>query len=114
MVADYIPDIGDVVWLTLDPTKGHEQQGRRPFLVLTPSAYNDKTSLAVGCPVTNEAKGYPFEVAITGARGVAGVVLADQVKSVDWRSRRAELVGRLDAKTLQRVRAFIKRLLSIA
>jgi len=108
-----VPDIGEVVWLTLDPTRGHEQQGRRPFLVLTPKGYNDKTSLVVGCPVTNEAKGYPFEVSVSGTADVTGVILADQVKSLDWRARQADLKGRVDLKTVQLVRSLVKRLLNI-
>lgn len=111
MVANYIPDIGDVVWLTLDPTKGHEQQGRRTFLVLTPTGYNDKTSLCVGCPVTNKAKGYPFEIAVSGTQDVTGVVLSDQVKSLDWRARNADFIAKVDMKTVQSVLALVKRLL---
>ena len=113
MVADYIPDVGDVVWLTLDPTKGHEQQGRRPFLVLTPRGYNDKTSLAVGCPITNHAKGYPFEVILSGSKHLTGVVLSDQVKSLDWRFRQAQFKARADSNTVQSVRSLVKRLLGI-
>jgi mRNA interferase MazF len=99
--------------LTLDPTKGHEQQGRRTFLVLTPKSYNEKTSLAVGCPITNKTKGYPFEVAVSGIAAVTGVVLADQVKSLDWRARQADFIASLDAATVARVRVYIKTLLRI-
>ena len=106
----YTPDTGDVVWLTLDPTVGHEQQGRRPALILTPRAYNARTSLAVCCPVTNQAKGYPFEVAIKG-QNVTGVVLVDQVKRLDWVTRRADLKGTVDQGTLSDVRALLKTLL---
>lgn len=92
MVAGYIPDRGDAVWLHFDPQSGHEQRGRRPALVLSPASYNGKVGLAILCPVTSRAKGYPFEVALPAASGVDGVVLADQVKNLDWRARKAELI----------------------
>ena len=110
--APYVPDVGEVVYLTLDPTKGHEQAGRRPALVLTPRRYNARTALVVCCPMTMQVKGYPFEVPVTGVGAVAGgVVLADQVKSLDWVQRRASLLGRVDDATLARVRALLKALL---
>jgi mRNA interferase MazF len=85
----YVPDRGDVVWLEFDPQAGHEQAGHRPALVLSPSAYNRRSGLMLCCPITSRVKGYPFEVALAGKRGLSGVVLADQVKSLDWRARRA-------------------------
>ena len=84
----YIPERGDAVWITLDPQAGHEQAGRRPALVLSPAAYNGRVSLALFCPITNQVKGYPFEVAVPRGLRVSGVVLADQVKSLDWRARK--------------------------
>uniref|UniRef100_E6Q6J3 Toxin of the ChpA-ChpR toxin-antitoxin system,endoribonuclease n=1 Tax=mine drainage metagenome TaxID=410659 RepID=E6Q6J3_9ZZZZ len=110
---DDAPDEGDVIWLTLDPTLGHEQQGRRPFLVLTPRGYNQKTSLVLGCPITSKSKGYPFEVRVSGVDALAGVALADQLKSLDWRVRRAEIAGRVDVATTDAVRSLVKRLLAI-
>ncbi len=89
--GSYVPDRGDVVWISLNPQAGHEQAGRRPALVLSPFAYNRKVGLAILCPITTQIKGYPFEVAIPDGLPVAGVVLSDQVKSLDWRERRAEL-----------------------
>jgi mRNA interferase MazF len=83
------------VWLHFDPRSGHEQGGRRPALVLSPASYNGKVGLAILCPVTSRAKGYPFEVALPSGSGVEGVVLADQLKSLDWRARHAELIGRM-------------------
>jgi mRNA interferase MazF len=83
----YVPSRGDVVWVTLDPQTGHEQRGRRPALVLSPQAYNGKVGLALLCPITSQVKGYPFEVAIPEGLSVTGVVLADQVKSMDWTAR---------------------------
>jgi mRNA interferase MazF len=86
--ARYVPDRGDAVWITLDPQEGREQAGRRPALVLSPAAYNGKVGLALLCPITNQAKGYPFEVAVPTGLRVSGVVLADQIKSLDWRARK--------------------------
>ena len=86
------PDRGDVVWITLAPDAGHEQAGRRPAIVLTPAAYNAKVGLALMCPITSRIKGYPFEVAIPAGLPVTGVVLSDQVKSLDWRARQAERI----------------------
>ncbi len=85
----YIPDRGDAVWITLDPQAGHEQMGRRPALVLSPAAYNDRVGLALFCPITGQAKGYPFEVEVPPGLAVTGVVLADHVKSLDWQARKA-------------------------
>ena len=99
----YVPERGDVVWITLSPQAGHEQAGRRPAVVLSPAAYNGKVSLAVLCPVTTQVKGYPFEVRIPEGLAVSGVVLADQVKSLDWRAREAEFACRLPAETMQEV-----------
>lgn len=105
------PDRGDVVWLDFTPQAGHEQAGRRPGLVHSPAAYNRKVGLALVCPITTRAKGYPFEVAIPAERPVAGVVLADQVKSIDWRARRAKIIDRLDASTVARTLALLRALL---
>ena len=84
------PDRGDVVWVSLNPQAGHEQAGRRPALVISPVSYNAKTGLALLCPITSRVKGYPFEVQIPEGLPISGVVLADQVKSLDWQVRRAE------------------------
>jgi mRNA interferase MazF len=86
------PNRGDVVWLSLDPQAGHEQAGRRPALVLSPVAYNGPVGLALVCPVTNRPKGYPFEVPLPDGLVVTGVVLADHVKCLDWRSRKATFI----------------------
>jgi mRNA interferase MazF len=87
------PDRGQLVWLTFSPQAGHEQAGRRPALVLSPRSYNAKVGLMLCCPITSRAKGYPFEVALPEGAALAGVVLADQVESLDWRARAAEVVG---------------------
>jgi len=89
-MAAYVPQSGDVIWITLDPQAGHEQAGRRPAVVLSPGAYNGKAGLAILCPITGQVKGYPFEVRIPDGLPVRGVILADQVKSLDWQVRRAE------------------------
>src|SRR4030066_1283987 len=96
----YVPRCGDVVWITLNPQSGQEQAGRRPALVLSPESYNGKTGLAIFCPVTNQIKGYPFEVLIPEGLPVAGAILADQAKSLDWRERKAELIYALPSKTI--------------
>jgi mRNA interferase MazF len=88
----YIPDRGDIVWLTLNPQLGHEQSGRRPAAVLSPKRYNHKAGLAIFCPITTKIKGYPFEVLLPDGLPISGAVLSDQVKSLDWRARKAEFV----------------------
>jgi mRNA interferase MazF len=109
----YVPDTGDLVWLDFNPPRGREQSGRRPALVLSPAAYNEKTSLALVCPVTSRTKGYPFEVTLPPGLEVAGVVLADHVKSLDWKEHRAELAGRVPAEVLSEVLARLAALLGL-
>jgi mRNA interferase MazF len=96
----YVPDAGDLVWISFDPQAGREQAGRRPALVLSPASYNRKSSLALLCPVTSRAKGYPFEVPLPAGLSIAGVILVDQIKSLDWRDRRAERAGRVPSPVL--------------
>lgn len=91
----YIPDRGDIVWISFNPQAGHEQSGRRPALVLSPAAYNKKVGLAIFCPITSKVKGYPFEVVIPEGLKASGAIISDQVKSLDWKAREAELVDRL-------------------
>lgn len=88
----YVPERGDIVWLTFNPQAGHEQAGRRPALVLSPVAYNKKVGLAIFCPVTNQVKGYPFEVLIPRGLKISGAILTDQVKSLDWKIRNVEFI----------------------
>jgi mRNA interferase MazF len=99
----YIPDRGDLVWITFNPQAGHEQAGRRPALVISPASYNGKVGLALLCPVTSQVKGYPFEVPVPEALNVRGVILADQVKSLDWRVRQAERAAVLPKAALEEV-----------
>lgn len=97
------PDRGDVVWITLDPQVGHEQRGRRPALVLSPRTYNARVGLGLFCPITSQAKGYPFEVPLPAGLPVSGVVLADQVRSMDWRGRDARPFGRVPREVIAHV-----------
>ena len=99
MVTRYVPERGDVVWLNFTPQAGHEQAGHRPALVLSPAAYNGKTGLMLCCPITSQVKGYPFEVQLSPDAGVRGVVLSDQVKSLDWRARQARRKGAVSKRT---------------
>jgi len=109
----YVPEAGDLVWLTFDPQRGREQRGRRPALILSPRLYNARAQLAVACPITSHAKGYPFEVPVTGTDGIVGVVLADHLKSLDWKERRAEFAGKLPAPAMADVRDRVRVLLSL-
>ena len=113
MPKSYIPDAGDIVWLEFDPQAGREQAGHRPALVLSPASYNDKVSLAVCCPLSTKAKGYPFEVAVEIGK-TKSVVLSDQVKSLDWREREAKFKSKVSPSQLKQVRENIKALLSIS
>jgi mRNA interferase MazF len=113
MAAPYVPDEGDIVWLNFTPQSGHEQAGRRPAVVLSPKAYNRRAGLAVCVPVTNQIKGYPFEVVLSGA-GATGAALADQVKSLDWQARQAERKGTATMAELAEIRAKIKSLLQLS
>jgi mRNA interferase MazF len=98
-----VPRRGDVVWLTFNPQAGHEQAGRRPAVVLSPLSYNAKVGLALLCPITSQVKGYPFEVSIPDGLPVAGAVLADQLKSLDWRARDAAFVCTLPTTATREV-----------
>ena len=102
-VRSYIPQCGDVVWITLTPQAGHEQAGRRPAVVLSPEDYNRKTGLAILCPITSQIKSYPFEGLLPAGLPVAGAILSDQVKNLDWRARNAELICTLPTETISEV-----------
>ncbi|MBC7294470.1 MAG: endoribonuclease MazF, partial [Thermoleophilia bacterium] len=105
---DYVPDRGDVVWLRFEPQAGHEQSGRRPALVVSPKAYNGKVGLALLCPITSKVKGYPFEVPLPAGSKIGGVVLSDQVKSLDWRARQAQYIYAAPAEVVAEVIARIQ------
>ncbi|MGB9825412.1 MAG: endoribonuclease MazF [Desulfofundulus sp.] len=114
MVSDkksYIPKRGDIVWLQFNSQAGHEQAGRQPALVVSPRVYNEKVGLALFCPITTKIKGYPFEVELPEKLKVSGAVLADQIKSLDWRARRAEFACRDPAEVLAETLAKIRTLI---
>ena len=111
MIKEYVPERGDIVCINLNPQAGHEQAGRRPVVVFSPSTYNDKVGLALMCPVTSQVKGYPFEVQIPAGSKVQGVILADQVKNLDWRARKAEYICCLDDNTISEVLGKLNTLL---
>ena len=110
-MSAYVPDRGHVVWLDFDPQAGREQAGRRPAFVLSPASYNGRVGLALLCPVTSRVKGYPFEVALPDGLPVSGVVLADQVKSLDWRRRQADFAAEVPDATVEEVRRKVLALL---
>ena len=107
----YVPERGDAIWINFNPQAGHEQSGRRPAIVLSPHSYNGKVGLCLLCPITNKAKGYPFEVSIPADLAVTGVVLSDQAKSLDWRVRNAEFIVQLPESITNEVLKKLKSLL---
>jgi mRNA interferase MazF len=109
----YVPDAGDLVWLTFDPQAGHEQRGRRPALILSPRIYNSKARLAIACPITSQAKGYPFEVPLPPGDKISGVILADHVKNVDWQARNIAFEAKVHADILTEVRERLRVLLGL-
>ena len=108
----YAPHRGEAVWLTFDPQAGHEQSGRRPAVVLSPESYNRRTGLAIFCPITNQVKGYPFEVVLPEDVPVSGAVLADQVRSLDWRARKAGRICDLAPEIMDELLGKLETLLS--
>jgi mRNA interferase MazF len=109
--AAFVPDAGDFIWLTFDPQTGREQAGRHPALVLSPKIYNARSGLALACPITTHVKGYPFEVTVPAGCGATGVILADHLKSIDWKVRCAERLGRCTDEVMEEVRAKLAPLL---
>ena len=110
-MARFIPRRGDLVWLEFDPQAGHEQAGRRPALVISHDSYNAKVGLALLCPITTSSKGYPFEVTVPTGLPVRGVILADQIRNLDWNARKSKLIGRIDSNTLDEVLAKVHALI---
>ncbi len=106
MVAKYIPNRGDIVWVNFNPTRGREQTGKRPALVLSPKSYNVKSSLVIACPITSKVKGYPFEVQII-TNEIEGVVLVDQIKSLDWRERKVVFVQKAPKAALKKTQRLL-------
>lgn len=109
----YCPKRGDVVWISFNPQAGHEQAGHRPALVLSPQSYNRKVGLVILCPLTNQVKGYPFEVRIPEGLKASGAVLSDQLKSMDWRARKASLLCRVPEGTVRDVLSKVGTLLDL-
>ncbi|MGA2264139.1 MAG: type II toxin-antitoxin system PemK/MazF family toxin [Acidobacteriota bacterium] len=107
------PGRGDIVWVDFDPQAGHEQAGRRPALIISRRSYNQKVSLALLCPITNQRKGYPFETPLPKGLEIAGVVLADQIKSMDWRARRIEFCCEVPMATVLDVLGKAQSLLAV-
>ena len=103
MSKKYFPDRGDAVWLSFSPKAGHEQSGRRPAVVVSPKSYNKKVGLGLFCPITSQIKGYPFEVRIPADISISGVVLSDQIKSLDWRVRNAQFISNLPVSTMSEI-----------
>lgn len=110
---NYIPQRGDIVWLNFQPQAGKEQSGRRPSVVLSNSNYNKIVGLAILCPITSKEKGYPFEVALPDKFPISGVILVDQVKSLDWRIRKAEFIGKLDTITMDKILGLLGKIIEI-
>ena len=106
----YIPDRGDIIWLESDPQKGHEQKGRRPGIVLSKKEYNQKSNLAIICPITSKIKGYPFEIRINSI--IQGVILSDQIRSIDWKSRNAAFIEKIPEEILKEILENINLLLN--
>ena len=98
----YIPERGDIVWLNFDPQSGHEQKGKRPAIVISPKEYNEKTGLGLFCPITSKVKNYPFEVKIESKK-INGVVLSDQIKSLDWKTRKIEFIGKTKSENIKEI-----------
>jgi len=110
----YVPERGDTIWITLNPQAGHEQAGRRPAVVLSPALYNGRAGLVICCPITNQIKGYPFEVVLPSGLAVTGAVLSDQVKSLDWRVRNATFICALAPATIAEILQKLGTLVSLA
>ncbi len=109
-MASYIPDRGDLIWLNFTPQSGREQSGRRPAIVLSPAAYNQKTSLAICCPITSHEKKYPFEVKVY-CKKIEGVVLSDHIKNLDWKECKAIFIEKAQPEVLDECMAKISALL---
>jgi mRNA interferase MazF len=110
MARKYIPERGDIVWLQFNPQAGHEHAGHRPALVVSPKSYNRKVGLAFFCPITSNIKGYPFEVLIPEGHEASGAILSDQVKSLDWRIRKAKRMARVSKDLIDDV---LKKMLTL-
>ena len=104
MVKKYTPKRGDIIWINFDPTIGHEQKGRRPAIIVSHDEYNKKTGLSIACPITSKTKQYAYEVQLTG-ENVSGFILTDQVRNIDWETRKAEFIERVSSSVLDEIEA---------
>lgn len=102
-MSHWVPKRGEAVWIDMRPQAGHEQRGRRPALILSPEAYNGKVGFALLCPITSQAKGYPFEVQLPDGLSVKGIIQSDQVKSLDWRARNASFLSQVPNEIVEQV-----------
>jgi len=109
----YVPEAGDLVWLTFDPQTGREQRERRPAVIVSPRIYNARSELAVVCPITSRVKGRMFEVTVPPGGRIEGAILVNHLKSLDWKERRAQFAGKLDEDTLEEIRERIRPLLGM-
>ena len=112
MASRYAPARGEIVWLHFHPQAGHEEAGRRPAIVISPVAYNRKVGLGLFCPITNRVKGYPYEVLLPDGLEVSGAVLSDQIKSLDWKARKATRICVVPTETTEDVLAKLSTLVS--
>ena len=111
MSKHYTPARNDVVWLSFRLQSGREQAGRRPAIVISPQIYNNKTGLSLFCPITSKSKGYPFEVQLPGSCAIQGVILSDQLKSLDWKTRQAEYICTVSSEIMKDVTNKLKTLI---
>lgn len=112
VTSTYIPERGDIVWIDFNPTKGHEQAGRRPALVLSRKIYNIKSERAVVCPITSSINNYPFEVLISGSKKTNGAILVDQIRSIDWKARKTTFIEKISTIALEEVTGKLSALLA--
>lgn len=110
--TNYIPNKGDIVWLNFTPQSGHEQKGRRPAITLSTYEYNSKTYLGLFCPITSKVKNYPFEISLEDTLEIQGVILSDQIKSLDWKVREAEFICKASSSILNNVLSKVNLLLN--
>ena len=111
VTKSYIPSRGDLIWVNFSPAYGHEQRGKRPAIVISPTFYNEKSGIALICPITSKAKGYPFEVFVSEGK-IKGVILPDQIKSVDWKERRVKFVAQASPQTIRMVQKYLALLIA--
>ena len=110
--ASYVPEKGDAVWLNFNPQKGREQAGHRPGLVLSPIGYNQKTGLALVCPITSQSKGYPFECRLPAGLSIQGVVLSDHLRCLDWKGRQAKFITKVPREVVEEAAAKVSALVA--